>query len=152
MRKFLSLGDGIPLTTVTLLVLSPVLLGLLLVVFYPVFDRSWWADLVLNPAKHAILIFWMLLWLRETVRYALDRELDPDQPRQWTGLARVAELVWATGAGMLLCLAIVVEKDTLITSNYDAVIYIAVGVVILSIVLQWRDRRESLGYGLSNQT
>jgi hypothetical protein len=147
MRKFLRLGDGVPFTTITLLVLGPVLLGLVLIVFYPVFDASWWSDLMRNPAKHAILIFCLLVVLRAVVRPSLDSEDDDRQEdRRWTGLARTAEMLWAMAGGMLICLGIVVDKATADTSNHDIAVYIAVGLVLLSIALGWRDQRERSGF------
>src|SRR4051794_7853939 len=126
MRKFLSFGDGVPLTTVTLLVLGPVLFGLALIAFYPVFDASWWIDLLRRPAKHALLIFWLLLFLRWMVEPATQNEDQPGE-RFWTGLIRTADLLWAMAAGMLLCLAIVVEKDTVDTTNQNITVCMAVG-------------------------
>ena len=147
MRKFLRLGDGVSLTTVTLLVCSLVLFASVIAVFEPVSEPSWWSDLLRNPAKHAILIFWLLFMLRVLFEPSALSGKGTDDEDTRTGLGRTADAFWAVAGGMLLCLAIVVDKDAVGTVNQDIPAYIAVGLVVLSIALRWRDQRERRGFG-----
>ena len=151
MRRFLNFGDGFPMTVVTLLVCGPVLFGLALLAIEPMRDPAFFRDLLFNPARHPLFLIWFACVFHALLSpgAAFDDEDDEEAggPRVWTGLARAADMFWAAAIGIILCLMIVVDMDASDTSREDLAAYIALGLTSLSVLLQWRDRRERTGFG-----
>jgi hypothetical protein len=148
MQKFLSLGDGVSLTTVTLLVLGPVLFGLVLIIFEPVFDPSWWSELVFDPAGQAILLFWVSIWLSAWIgpAVALDEEDGPTDGPFPSRLAYTADSFRASASGMLFCLILVGRHETTHSTEENVAAYIAVSFIVFGLALRWRDRRDHVGF------
>ena len=144
------------MTTVTLLVCGPVLFGLGLILFEPMRHPAWFADFLSHPAKHLLGVIWLLVFSNALLSPNHDKdeieEGDQDRSKRvWTGLSRIADLVWANALGILFCLIVVVGKDQVDTAREDTAVYIAVGLMLLSIVLRWRDRRERMGFRSRSQ-
>jgi hypothetical protein len=147
MRKFFSIGDGIPLTTVTLAVLVPVLFALIVVVLEPVSEPSWWGDFIFNPARHAMLLFWSAVLLSSLIGLTGFRDRGTgEETSAPTQLGLVSDYFRVAAIGMLACLSIVAPEG-LVGSDGDAAAYIAFGFMALGLALRWRDRRERRGFG-----
>ena len=148
MRKFLSIGDGVPMTTFMLIVCGPVFVGLALLLYGLSPDISSLRDLVVNPGKHPQVQMWLLIIAQAVLSpgVATDDDEGSEQSTATTGLKRTSDLLWAMAMGILLCLMIVVDDTTTGTGRENVPAYIAFGMVVLSIALSWRDRRERKGY------
>lgn len=146
MRRFPSFGDGLPMTTVTLLVCGPVLFGLALILFEPFRDPSWQRDFVVNPGKHALIYFWLLIFFHGVLT---PNVVAPDganeQQLATTGLKWISDMFWAMAVGIMVCLMVVVDEKAVATGRENVAAYVAFVITIISIVLRWRDRRERMG-------
>ena len=147
MRKFLSIGDGVPMTTLTLMVCGPVLLGLALILYEPLRDLSWMRDLVVNPGRHPLSFAWLLIISHVIFTPSVATgEDDGERNVASTGLKWTSDMLWAMAIGVLLCLMIIVEESTADTGRANIAASVAFGMVLLSIALSWRDRRERRGF------
>ena len=145
MRNLLSVGDGVPMTTFMLIVCGPVLFGLALIFFEPLRDLSWLRDLVVNPGKHPQLFVWPLIMAHILFTPSIatgDDDDDDEQNIATTGLKWTSGMLWAMAMGVLLCLMLLADETTVDTRRENIAAYVAFGMVVLSIVLSWLDRRE----------
>ena len=148
MRKLLSIGDGVPMTMFTLMVCGPVLFGLALILFEPLRDPFWMRDLIVNPGRHPVLVMWLLIPARAmlTPSVATDDDGGSERNVATTELKWTSDMLWAMTTGVLLCLMLLVDETTVATGRENIAAYAASGIVVLSIALSWRDRRERNGF------
>ena len=148
MRKFLSFGDGFPMTAVTLLVCGPVLFGLALIFFEPFRDPSWLRDFIVNPGKHPLFWAWVLMIFYDLFTTKLTSPEGEDESRlATTRLKWTADIWWAMSLGIFIGLAIIVDKETVGSGRENFAAYVAFGLAVISVALRWRDRRERMGFG-----
>lgn len=148
MRKLLSIGDGVPMTMFTLMVCGPVLFGLALILFEPFRDPSWMRDMIVNPGRHPVFVIWLLITARAmlTPSVATDDDECSERNVATTELKWTSDMLWAMATGVLICLMLLVDETTVATGRENIAAYAACGMVVLSIALSWRDRRERKGF------